>query len=126
MPKGDKPTLKQRKFVQEYIKTGNQTEAAARAYNVKNRSVARNIGAENVAKPCVRKLLEAQAEAAFYDQIMIREELKESKKDYAVRARVNTDILDRAGFKPVDKSININAEFTGAFFEEVQTQSEED
>lgn len=43
-------TLKEKKFVQEYLKTGNATEAASRSYLVKNRNVAKVIGAQNLTK----------------------------------------------------------------------------
>ena len=43
-------TPKERSFAREYIKTGNATEAASRAYDTKSRDVARNIGSQNVAK----------------------------------------------------------------------------
>lgn len=43
-------TIKEKKFVREYIKTGNATEAAARVYDVSSRDVANAIGNENLAK----------------------------------------------------------------------------
>lgn len=58
MPKGIKPTKKQKGFVKDYLETGNATEAAARNYNVKNRHVAQVIGDENMAKPVVQSLVE--------------------------------------------------------------------
>jgi len=51
MPKG--LTRKQKGFVKDYVKTDNATESAERNYDVKNRNVANNIGAENLAKPSV-------------------------------------------------------------------------
>ena len=50
MPKGDKLTLKQRKWIKEYIATGNATEAAMRVYDVKSRGSAEVIGTENLGK----------------------------------------------------------------------------
>lgn len=46
-------TLKQRRFVEVYLETGNATEAASRVYNCKNRNTANAIGAENLAKPSI-------------------------------------------------------------------------
>jgi len=46
----DKLTIKQKKFVKEYIETGNATEAAARVYDVTDRNSANSIGSENLAK----------------------------------------------------------------------------
>lgn len=62
MSKGKKPTLKQQKFIKSYLETGNATEAASVAYNVKDRKVAQAVGAENLTKPIVKQTIEeAQA-----------------------------------------------------------------
>lgn len=44
-------TLKQLKFVQLYIETGNATKAAMTAYRCKNENVAAVLGSENLRKP---------------------------------------------------------------------------
>lgn len=50
-PKRPPKTIKEKKFVKAYLKTGNATQAVIDAgYDVKDRMVARNIGAENLAK----------------------------------------------------------------------------
>jgi hypothetical protein len=51
-------TLKQTRFVNEYLETGNATEAAMRAYNPHTRATARAIGSENLAKPNIRDLID--------------------------------------------------------------------
>ena len=54
-------TYKQRRFVEEYIKTkGNGQQAAMRTYNPKNENVARNIASTNLIKPNVKEELETQ------------------------------------------------------------------
>ena len=59
MPKTSKDlTLKQRKWIKEYIETGNATEAASRVYNCKNREVAGAIGTENLQKLSFPELME--------------------------------------------------------------------
>lgn len=52
MVKAKRPpkTIKEKKFVNEYLKTGNATEAASKIYDVSNRNSARSIGSENLAK----------------------------------------------------------------------------
>ena len=54
MPKTDykRPpkTQKEYLFANEYLATGNATEAASRTYKVKNRQVARSLGSQNLAK----------------------------------------------------------------------------
>lgn len=53
-----KLTVKQRRFVDAYIETGNAAEAARRAgYKSRNADV---MGRENLRKPTVRKVLEAR------------------------------------------------------------------
>ncbi len=44
-------TLKQLKFIQIYIETGNATKAAMTVYNCKNENVAKSLGSENLTKP---------------------------------------------------------------------------
>jgi len=44
-------TLKQLKFIQIYIETGNATKAAMEAYRCKNENVAAVLGSENLRKP---------------------------------------------------------------------------
>ncbi len=44
-------TLKQLKFIQIYIETGNATKAAMEAYKCKNENVAAVLGTENLRKP---------------------------------------------------------------------------
>ena len=53
-----KLTVKQRKWIKEYIKTGNGTEAAWRAYDCKNREVAGAIATENLQKLSIAELME--------------------------------------------------------------------
>ena len=59
----DKPakrdlTLKQRRWIKEYIKTGNATEAAMRVYDCKDRESANALGNENLAKLSMPELME--------------------------------------------------------------------
>ena len=44
-------TLKQLKFIQIYIETGNATKAAMTVYNCKNENTAAVLGSENLRKP---------------------------------------------------------------------------
>lgn len=60
--KKKKLTLKQAKFTKEYLKTGNATEAAAKAYDVKNRNTANSIATENLAKPAIKEAVMSAAE----------------------------------------------------------------
>lgn len=120
--KGIKPTLKQRKFVREYLKTGNGTRAALKAYDTDDPNVANQIAMGNLLKPTVQQLLECQAEKSANDICNIRDELAESKKDYAVRLNADKDILDRAGYKPPERNLNINVDYSRFYDERTNTQ----
>ena len=56
--KKDDLTLKQRKWIKEYIKTGNATEAAMRVYDCKDRESASAIGTQNLGKLSIPDLME--------------------------------------------------------------------
>lgn len=58
MPKGERLTPKQKVFVGEYVEKKNATEAALKAYETDSRNTARSIGAENLAKPAIKKAVE--------------------------------------------------------------------
>lgn len=72
-----KLTAKQTKFVQEFVKTNNATEAASRVYHVKNRNVANNIGAENLAKPSINQTISAEFKKEELDVAYVLKGLKE-------------------------------------------------
>ena len=58
-------TIKQRKFVDEVVKSGNATDAAMKAgYKAKNRNTAHAIGAENLQKPTIKAEVEDRLEVA--------------------------------------------------------------
>ena len=56
--KGDKLTLKQRKWLKIYLECGNATEAASQVYNCKTRDSAKQIGYENITKLDFGELME--------------------------------------------------------------------
>ena len=50
-----KPTFKQKRFAEEFVKlNGNATQAALRTYNVNDKKVAQAISSENLSKPIVQ------------------------------------------------------------------------
>jgi len=79
--KKKKMTAKQTAFVKEYITTLNATEAAMRAYDAKNRNVARVIGTENLAKLSepIAKVLEQQGLTNEYIAKKIKEKMEAKK-----------------------------------------------
>lgn len=62
-----KLTIKQRKWLKAYIKTGSATEAAMQAYDCKSREVAAHVGYENVRKLDFGQLME---EAGLTDVVL--------------------------------------------------------
>jgi len=63
----NKLTYKQKAFVSEFVKTRNATASAMSSYSVKNRSVARQIGSENLAKPYIRQSIDTLLQTSGYD-----------------------------------------------------------
>lgn len=100
-------TKKQKGFVKDYLETGNGTQSALKHYDIEGKDpskIASVIATENLGKPSVKEYLESKAEKAaeFVFQ------LAESGENENVRLGASKDILDRAGFKPVEKTFNTN------------------
>jgi phage terminase small subunit len=87
-------TPKQAKFAQEYLETGNATEAANRAYKPKNRATARAIGSENLTKLNIRGYLDEKG----LDAASMVYKLSQGAKSEVVRLNASKDILDRTGY----------------------------
>lgn len=106
MPKGDKLTHKQKIYADNYLETGNGTQSALKAYDTTSYKTANVISAENLKKPSVIEYLKSQAQKAA-ERVIV---LAESAENETVRLNANKDILDRAGYKAVDKvqSMNVN------------------
>ena len=96
-----KLTPKQKIFVEEYLKTGNATKSALKAYDT-NYNTASVIASENLEKPSIKQALANQAEQAL--NVII--ELSNSSSNDNVRLQASKDILDRAGYKPIEKRIS--------------------
>lgn len=93
-------TPKQERFVKEYLDSGNGTQAALKAYNTEDHNTAGVIAHENLRKPNIQKYLEDIAVKAATRV----EQLMEQSENLTVALGASKDILDRAGYKPVDKS----------------------
>ena len=94
---GSKLTPKQEAFCQEYMKDGNGTRAyIAAGYKAKSNGVARNGGAENLAKPCIAsRIEELKAEAAKEEEITFEKIVK-------AYAKLAFLAIDPADAKPAD------------------------
>ena len=95
-----KLTLKQQRFTDEYLKTGNATEAASRVYKTKNRNTANAIWNENLVKPGIKAEIEDRVQEA---KDIIYWLAKWSKKD-EVKIRAAQDIIDRAEWKALART----------------------
>ncbi len=88
--KKKKLTLKQTKFVKEFLETGNATEAASRAYNANNRNTANSIATENLAKPAIKQSIEeVQAKLGINPEYVLKnfKEIADFNKQKRVKAR---------------------------------------
>src|SRR3990167_1074175 len=93
-------TKKQKAFADNYIETGNATQAVIDAkYDVKDENSAAVIGSENLRKLNVREYIEENAGGAASRIV----DISMKAKNEAVKLSANKDILDRAGYKPIDK-----------------------
>jgi phage terminase small subunit len=93
-------TPKQKVFADKYIETGNGTHSALEAYDTQSPNTAGAIASENLRKPNVREYLESKADVAagvIFDLCM-------NAENETVRLNAGKDILDRAGFKPIEES----------------------
>ena len=101
-------TVKQEKFVKEYLDTGNGTQAALEAYDIKTEgkskqhieNTAAAIASENLRKDKIIAFLESVSEQVASNIY----KLAISAESEQVQLGAGKDILDRAGYKPVDKS----------------------
>lgn len=94
MAKGDNPTIKQKKFVAEYLKTGNGTQAALAVYDTDSPEVAGSIASDNLKKQKVKELIESHAEFAAH---RVRQ-LAGQEDNLNVALTASRDILDRSGY----------------------------
>jgi hypothetical protein len=125
----NKLTIKQRKFIKEYARTGNGTQSVLSAYNIKNKQVASNYSTELIKKPLIKKSIEQVLNRSGLDLDSISDkvgsilhsEIKEVKANDALRA---ADILYRLhNAYPASKSIsarfNITKKYEDMKYQEV-------
>jgi phage terminase small subunit len=86
-----KLTRKQKEFADEYIRTGNGTQSALKAYDTTDRKTAGVIAVENLTKPSVADYLQENRERAKVRMV----ELSEQNKALPVAFSATKDILDR-------------------------------
>lgn len=99
-------TKKEKGLADDFIETGNGTQSALNHYNTTDPDSAAAIASRVLSKDKVRQYLEDKAEVAA----SIVFSLAQSSENDAVRLGASKDILDRSGYKPIEKSINLNVE----------------
>ena len=109
-------TIKERKFVKEYLKSGNATDAAAKVYDVTSRESAGVIGAQNLGK---LRFTDVLSKAGVTDEKLAQvldEGLRSTKRDKdelvpdrAVRHRYLETGLKMRGHSQ-DNAITINVQ----------------
>lgn len=100
----DKLTKKQKGFVKDYIDTGNGVQSALNNYDTESYNTANQIAIENLQKPTIQEVIESHAEKA---ESMIYN-LSQNGEAETVRLNASKDILDRAGYKAIDRTVNLN------------------
>jgi len=113
----DKLTKKQRIFVKEYVKDENGTQAAIKAYDIKDNPTARSIGSENLTKPNIISAIKAIADR-IPDELLEQVHLeglgadREGFPDYSVRHKYLDSAYKLKGQYAPDKSVNVNINAT--------------
>jgi len=93
-------TPKQDKFLKEYLRTGNGTQAALKAYDTVSENTAAQIASENLRKPSIlEKFREAQGIA--HSTIVA---LATGAENEAVRLNAAKDIMDRTEGKAIQRT----------------------
>ena len=77
----DKLSIKQERFIQEYLKTGNATQSIIKAYPNANYDSARMMASENLAKPSIKSRIDDVLASQGVNAAFIIRELKQSNQD---------------------------------------------
>lgn len=117
-------TKKEKGVADDYIETGNGTQAALKYYNTTDTDSAASIASKVLSKDKVRAYLESKAETVA----TVVYTLATTSENDMVKLNASKDILDRSGYKPVEKSINLNveAEITNPHAKELAEKYEEE
>ncbi len=109
-------TKKQKGFAKDYLETGNATLAVKNNYNVSTENSAAALGSNILRNSKVREYIEGKAELAASYVF----EIASAGDNDVVRLSASKDILDRAGFKPIEKNLNVNMNIEPAQSEEIR------
>jgi len=91
---GKRISKKEKGFAKDYVKTGNATEAIVRNYDVKDRNVARTMGAENLAKPRIQAIVKSIADQ-IPDSLLVEKHLALlNKEEVIIKNNMTSGIID--------------------------------
>jgi hypothetical protein len=118
-------TLKQRKWLKEYLDCGNATEAAMRAYNCKTRRSANAIGAKNLSNInlgytfddeglSLRLIFKTLSDGMDATRTYTRGDKSVIRPDYRVRHKYLVTALRIRGLYPIKNKQNNANEALGA------------
>jgi hypothetical protein len=99
-------TLKQRKWVDSYLATGNATKSALEVYDC-TYDTARNIGSQNLAKRYIRDYINNRYEEYALVAFQNIRNLSEQATNEHIRLRANQSIVDRVWGKSLPESGSI-------------------
>jgi len=122
-----KLTIKQQRFIDEYLKTGNGKEATIKAgYRLGSKhnptkdkihttNTASAIAYENLKKPHIAIAIEDNTRKAMeriknssLKNVIKAEQIRDKTDKDELKFQVIKDLLDRAGVRQVDKSVRVN------------------
>ena len=101
---------KEKAFADAYIETGRITESVLRSYNTTEKTVASAMGTSLMKRQKILDYIESQSHDAASRIV----KLATKARNENVRLNANKDILDRAGYKPVERTstqtLNVNVD----------------
>lgn len=102
-------TTKAKETIDEYLETGDLTQAVRNNYDTVSSSTVSAIASKLRESPTVREYLETASRPAV-ETIF---NLSQNAEAEAVKLNASKDILDRAGYKPVEKVQSVSLEIKG-------------
>lgn len=104
-------SVKQKNFADRFLETGNGVQSILETYNTTDYKTAGVMACENLKKPKIIEYMKSKA----MDAASVIVELSQNSDNDNVRLNASKDILDRSGFKPVEKTQNINMNIQSDF-----------
>ena len=112
-------TIKQRKFVKHYIKSGNGTQSALQAYDTKSDKVAGIMAVENLGKPSIQEAVNQSLQSAGLDLTTLASEAKGlamatvDKVSADTKLRTIVELWKLTGAYPDRKTAHLNLNIKG-------------